>query len=340
MRSFASDNNSGISPEVMEAISKANIDHALGYGEDQWSIDAEHKIDMAFGGGTQVLFTFNGTGSNCLALELCSKPWGLILCAETAHIVVDECGAPGKMTGASIKTIPTTNGKLCAESIKPYLVGFGEQHHSQPQAIYISQCTELGTVYTPEEIMEITSLAHSHGMFVHMDGARLANACAALNKSLQELTKSCGVDVLSFGGTKNGLMIGECVVIINDKLKSGAAFIRKQSAQLASKQRFLACQFSAYMENDLWLSNAKHANAMAALLRMELEKSDQVSFTQKTESNQLFLTLPHDSAEKLALKHAFFYWNEGINEIRLVTSFDTTEKDVHTLVNDIKEALL
>ena len=207
MRSFASDNNSGISPEVMEAISKANIDHALGYGEDQWSIDAEHKIDMAFGGGTQVLFTFNGTGSNCLALELCSKPWGLILCAETAHIVVDECGAPGKMTGASIKTIPTTNGKLCAESIKPYLVGFGEQHHSQPQAIYISQCTELGTVYTPEEIMEITSLAHSHGMFVHMDGARLANACAALNKSLQELTKSCGVDVVSFGGTKNGSRI-------------------------------------------------------------------------------------------------------------------------------------
>ena len=339
MRSFASDNNSGICPEVINAISKANIDHAVGYGDDKWSKEAEKKIDEAFGGGTQVLFTFNGTGSNCLALELCTKPWGVIFCAETAHIVVDECGAPGKMTGASIKTIPTGNGKLNAEIIKPYLIGFGEQHHSQPQAIYISQCTELGTVYTPQEIKDITALAHSFGMYVHMDGARLANACAFLNKSLQELTSDCGIDVVSFGGTKNGLMIGECVVVINEELKNNAVYIRKQSAQLASKQRFLACQFSAYLENDLWLRNAAKANAMATSLRAELGQIPQIKFTQSTESNLLFLTIPHEAASRLATKHTFYIWNENTGEIRFVTSFDTTEEDISVLVRDIKEAL-
>lgn len=339
MRSFASDNNSGVSPEVIDAISKANTDHALGYGDDKWSKEAEKKIDEAFGGGTQVLFTFNGTGSNCLALELCTKPWGMIFCAETAHIVVDECGAPGKMTGASIKTIPTPNGKLSAETIKPYLIGIGEQHHSQPQAIYISQCTELGTVYTTQEIKDITTLAHSYGMYVHMDGARLANACASLNKSLKELTSDCCVDVISFGGTKNGLMIGECVVVINEKLKNNSVYIRKQSAQLASKQRFLACQFSVYLENELWLRNAAKANDMAALLRAELEQIPQIKFTQPTESNLLFLTMPSEAANKLAAQHAFFYWNEYIGEIRFVTSFDTTKEDIAVLVRDIKNAL-
>lgn len=339
MRSFASDNNSGISPEVIDAISKANTDHALGYGDDKWSKKAEKKIDEAFGGGTQVLFTFNGTGSNCLALELCTKPWGMIFCAETAHIVVDECGAPGKMTEASIKPIPTPNGKLSAEIIKPYLIGIGEQHHSQPQAIYISQCTELGTVYTPQEIKDITTLAHSVGMYVHMDGARLANACASLSKNLKELTSDCGVDVVSFGGTKNGLMIGECVVVLNEELKYNSVYIRKQSAQLASKQRFLACQFSVYLENDLWLRNAKKANVMAASLRAELEQIPQIKLTQPTESNQLFLIMPHEAANKLAAKHAFFYWNENIGEIRFVTSFDTTKEDIAVLVRDIKEAL-
>lgn len=339
MRSFASDNNSGISPEVIDSISKANVDHALGYGDDKWSKEAEREINEAFGGDTQVLFTFNGTGSNCLALELCTKPWGLIFCTETAHIVVDECGAPAKMTGAAIKALPTVNGKLTPEIIKPHIIGLGEQHHSQPQAIYISQCTELGTVYTPKEIRDITSFAHSYGMYVHMDGARLANACAFLNKNLKELTSDCGVDVVSFGGTKNGLMIGECVVVLNEKLKDNAIYIRKQSAQLASKQRFLACQFSAYLKNDLWLRNAKNANKMATILRAELEQMPLIKFTQPTESNQLFLTMPREAANNLAAKQAFFYWNEYKGEIRFVTSFDTTKEDVYALIRDIKDSM-
>lgn len=339
MRSFASDNNSGVCPEAIDAIIKANCDHAVGYGEDKWSEQAASMIDEAFGGNTQVLFTFNGTGSNCLALELCTRSWGQILCAETAHIVVDECGAPGKMTGAAIKTIATPDGKLSAALIKPHLVGFGEQHHSQPSVVYISQCSELGTVYRPEELKEITSLAHAHGMYVHMDGARLANAAASLGLPLKDITSQCGIDVVSFGGTKNGLMIGECVVVINDELKRNSVFLRKQSAQLASKQRFLACQFIAYMTNNLWLRNAQHANRMAGMLRQELEQISQIHFEQPTESNQLFLTMPYEAAEQLEKKHRFFYWDDNTKEIRFVTSFDTTERDVEELVSDIRTLL-
>lgn len=339
MRSFASDNNSGISPEIIEAIASANKDHAVGYGNDEWSRQATAIIDKAFGGGTQVLFTFNGTGSNCVALELCTQSFGMILCADTAHIVIDECGAPGKMTGAAIKTIHTPDGKLTPELLKPYLTGFGEQHHSQPQAIYLSQPTEFGTLYTINELKAITTLAHSHGMNVHMDGARLANACAALGVGLDELTSRCGIDVVSFGGTKNGLMIGECVVVINRNLATNAPYIRKQSAQLASKQRFLACQFTAYLKDNLWLKNAQHANTAATKLRAQLEKLPEIHFTQPTQSNQLFLTLPPQAAKKLAKKQAFFLWNEETTEIRFVTSFDTTAQDIHALVNDVKEAL-
>lgn len=339
MRSFASDNNSGISPEVIEAISQANRDHAVGYGDDEWSQRATEQIDQAFGGGTQVMFTFNGTGSNCLALELCTRPYGLILCASTAHIIVDECGAPTKMTSCPTREIATPDGKLTPELLAPHLIGFGDRHHSQPAAIYISECTELGTVYTPAELRAITEMAHMHGMYVHMDGARLANACAALGTSLAEITRGCGIDVLSFGGTKNGLMVGECVVVLNDELKPGAGYVQKQTAQLASKQRFLACQFSAYLENDLWLRNARHANEMASRLRNALEGVAEIHFTQPTESNQLFLTMPRMAVRKLAKKHAFFIWNEATCEIRLVTSFDTTEADVNLLVADIRDAL-
>lgn len=338
MRSFASDNNSGVCPEVIEAIINANKNHAIAYGDDEWSRKAEKEINEAFGGNAKVLFTFNGTGSNCLALEICTRSFGLILCADTAHIVVDECGAPAKMTGCSIKTIPTTDGKLTPEAIKPYLTGFGEPHHSQPQAIYLAQCTELGTVYTPDELRAITSLAHSHGMYVHMDGARIANACVALNINFKEMTTDCGIDVLSFGGTKNGLMIGECVVVLNDDLKKDIYYFRKQTAQLASKQRFLACQFSAYLKDNLWYRNAKHANDMAKLLHDELSKIPGVKFTQKTQSNQLFLTLPQGAKEKLLKKTFFFVWNDENNEIRLVTSYDTTKADIEMLISAVKEA--
>ena len=227
MRSFASDNNSGVHPLVMEALNRANIDHSLGYGDDKWTEEAVAKIKETFTPNCVPLFVFNGTGSNVVALQLMTRPYHSIFCAETAHIYVDECGSPVKMTGCQIRPIATPDGKLTPELMQPYLHGFGDQHHSQPRALYISQCTELGTIYTPEELKRLTDFAHLNGMYVHMDGARIANACAALNLSLKELTVDCGVDILSFGGTKNGLMMGECVIVFNKDLQSEARFIRK-----------------------------------------------------------------------------------------------------------------
>lgn len=347
MRSFASDNNSGVHPEVMEALARANRDHAVGYGDDPWTEEATKKIKEAFG-PCDVLFVFNGTGSNSVALQLCTKPFNSIICAETAHIYVDECGAPVRMTGCQIRPIATPDGKLTPELILPHLHGFGEQHHSQPGVVYISQCTEMGTVYRPEEISAIADLAHGHGMYLHMDGARLANACVALGVGLKELTVDCGVDVLSFGGTKNGLMIGESVIVFNDKLKGNALFVRKQSAQLASKQRYLSCQFTAYFTDKLWLRNATHANEMAKKLydgllkighgRLHVSPDSAIRFTQSLESNQLFLILPRPVIDRLLEKHFFYFWNEPAGEIRLVTSFDTTEEDITELLADVKEA--
>ena len=261
-----------------------------------------------------------------------TRPYNSILCAETAHIYVDECGSPVKMTGCQIRPIATPDGKLTPQLITPYLHGFADQHHSQPGAIYLSECTELGTIYTPDELKAITSLAHQYGMRVHMDGARIANACASLGLSLRALTVDCGIDVLSFGGTKNGLMMGECVIVFDDSLKSEARFIRKQSAQLASKMRYLSCQFTAYLTNDLWLKNAAHANAMAGKLYRALKELPEVTFTQKPESNQLFLTMPRPTIDRMLESYFFYFWNEANHEIRLVTSFDTTEEDVNQFI--------
>ncbi len=336
MRSFASDNNSGVHPLIMDALNRANQNHALGYGDDSWTQEAVRKIKETFTPECEPLFVFNGTGSNVVALQLMTRPYHSIFCAETAHIYVDECGSPVKMTSCQIRPIATTDGKLTVDLMKPYLHGFGDQHHSQPKALYLSQCTELGTVYTTEELKQLTDFAHSYGMYVHMDGARIANACAALNLSLKELTVDCGIDVLTLGGTKNGLMMGECVVIFNQDLVAEARFIRKQSAQLASKMRYLSCQFTAYLTDDLWLSNAAHANKMAAKLYNALKEVPGVCFTQKVESNQLFLTMPRAEIDCLLEKYYFYFWNEEKNEIRFVTSFDTTEEDVEAFIGNLK----
>ncbi|WP_321479569.1 low specificity L-threonine aldolase [uncultured Bacteroides sp.] len=332
MRSFASDNNSGVHPLVMEALVRANDNHALGYGEDHWTEEAVAKIKEVFTSDCEPLFVFNGTGSNIVALQLMVRPYHSIICAETAHIYVDECGSPVKNTGAQIRPVVTTDGKLTPELILPYLHGFGDQHHSQPGAIYLSQCTELGTIYTVDELKAITSLAHQYNMRVHMDGARIANACAALNVSLREMTLDCGIDVLSFGGTKNGLMMGECVIVFDNSLKAEARFVRKQSAQLASKMRYLSSQFTAYLTDDLWLKNAVHANAMAHRLYEELKDVQGVCFTQKAESNQLFLSMPRKLIDKLLQSYFFYFWKEEKDEIRLVTSFDTTDEDIDQFI--------
>jgi len=340
MRSFASDNNSGVHPDVLDALQQANLGHAIGYGDDPWTEEALRLFKQTFGPSSESFVVLNGTGANIAALQLTTRSFNSIISSDTAHILVDECGAPVKSTGCPIFSIPTPDGKLTPELIRSKLHGFGDQHHSQPGVIYVSQCTELGTVYTPEEVRAITALAHQNGLYVHMDGARLANASAAMNCSLRALTTDCGVDILSFGGTKNGLMMGESIVILNPVLSKNAHFIRKQSAQLASKMRYLSVQFSTYLQHDFWLKNAAHANEMAKLLYHELSKYPEIRFTQKPETNALFLTLPRPVIDELLKQWFFYFWNETNNEIRLVCSFDTSKEDVSAFLTDLEKAFI
>ena len=328
MRSFASDNNSGVHPLIMDAILKVNSDHAVGYGDDDWTKEATLKLKEVFGADATPFFVFNGTGANSIALQAVTRSFNSIICTQTAHVYVDECGAPARMTGCTLIAIPTPDGKLTPELIRPHLHGFGVCHHPQPKAVYLSQTTELGTVYTIDEIRAIADLLHSFDMYLHVDGARLANACAFLNCSMKQLTVDAGVDILSFGGTKNGMMQGETVIAFRPELSDNLPYFRKQSAQLASKMRYLSAQFIPYLTDDLWLSNARHANQQAAKLVNILKQYPQVKFTQKPETNQLFFTLPKDVAQKLSEKYFFYYWNEAQCEIRLVTSWDTTDEDI------------
>ncbi|MDH6533421.1 low specificity L-threonine aldolase [Parabacteroides sp. 52] len=328
MRSFASDNNSGVHPAVMEAILSANTDHALGYGEDPWTEAATAKIKEVFGVHADPFFVFNGTGANAVALQAVTLPYQSIVCAETAHIYVDECGAPAKMSGCAVTAIPTSDGKLTPELIKTRLHNFGVCHHSQPKVVYISQVTELGTVYTLEEVKAIADLLHTYDMYLHMDGARLANACAFLNCTMKQATVDAGVDILSLGGTKNGMMIGEAVVSFHPEITAHLQYYRKQSAQLASKLRYLSAQFIPYLENNLWLENALKANISAQKLADVLKQYPQIEFTQKVESNQLFFTIPVEALKRLQENYFFYMWNESIHEARLVTSWDTTGEDI------------
>lgn len=340
MRSFASDNNSGVHPLIMEAVIKANEDHAIGYGDDPWTAAATAKIKSFFGEEAAPFFVFNGTGANSVALQAVTRSFHSILCAETAHINVDECGAPARLTGCAVVTIPTTDGKLTPELIKPRLHNFGVCHHSQPKAVYISQVSELGTVYTINEVKAIADLVHAHNMYLHMDGARLANACAYLNCSMKQLTVDAGVDILSFGGTKNGMMMGEAVISFRPEISENLQYYRKQSAQLASKLRYLSAQFVPYLENNLWLENALKANLCAAKLAEVLKQYPQIHFTQKVETNQLFFTIPVEVLKKLQEKHFFYMWNEENNEARLVTSWDTTAEDIAAFEQDLNEIML
>lgn len=337
MRSFASDNNSGVHPLIMDAILKANDNHAIGYGDDPWTEAATAKIKEVFGETADPFFVFNGTGANSVALQAVTRPFNSILCAETAHIHVDECGAPGRMTGCAIVSIPTLDGKLTPKHIKPHLHNFGFCHHSQPKAVYISQVSELGTVYTFDEIRAIADLLHQYDMYLHMDGARLANACASLGCTMKAVTVDAGVDILSFGGTKNGMMMGEAVISFRPEITKNLPYYRKQSAQLASKLRYLSCQFIPYLENDLWLENARKANNCARRLAEAMQQYPQIRFTQKIESNQLFFTLPTRPLRKLQEKHFFYMWNEEINEARFVTSWDTSEEDIASLLQTLDD---
>lgn len=337
MRSFASDNNSGVHPLIMDALLKANDNHAVGYGDDPWTAAATAKLKEVFGELASPFFVFNGTGANSVALQAVTRSFNSILCAETAHINVDECGAPARMTGCTMVTIPTPDGKLTPELIKPHLHNFGVCHHSQPKAVYISQVSELGTVYSIEEVKAIADLLHAHAMYLHMDGARLANACAYLKCSMKEVTVDAGVDILSFGGTKNGMMMGEAVISFRPEITENLQYIRKQSAQLASKLRYLSCQFIPYLENNIWLDNATKANNGALRLAGILKQYQQIRFTQKIESNQLFFTIPAEAVKKLQERYFFYMWNEEAGEARLVTSWDTTDQDIEQIAETLKE---
>jgi threonine aldolase len=339
IKHFASDNCSGVDPEILKAISSANTGHAIAYGADDYTKSAVKKFQEHFGEKIDVYFVFGGTAANILGLKTLTESYHGIICAESAHINVDECGAPEKFTGCKLLTIPSKDGKITVEHIAWYLSLLGNEHHNQPKVISITQSTEFGTVYTPEEIEQIVTFAHQHDLFLHVDGARICNAAATLDVNLRDLTTDLGVDVLSFGGTKNGMMFGEAVVFFKKSLSKHFPFIRKQGMQLLSKMRFIAAQFETYLSNDLWLKNAKHANEMATLLAQEVEKIPQITITQKVEANAVFAIVPKEAIPVIQQKFYFYLWNAEISEVRWMTSFDTTKEDVKNFIQALKDAL-
>lgn len=336
MESFASDNTAGVHPDIMAALSRVNQGHCSAYGDDPHTRSAVEVFKRHFGAEIEVFFVFLGTGANVLGLRALARSHEAVICAESAHINVDECGAPEAFNGSKLIPIPTADGKLNCHAVAPHLHGFGVEHHAQPRVISITQCTELGTIYTPTEIRSLADQAHGQGMYLHMDGARLANAAVRLGTGLKELTRETGVDVLSFGGTKNGLMFGEAVVFLKPKLAAGFKYVRKQGMQLASKMRFIAAQFEALLEGDLWRRNAAHANAMAALLAEAIEPLKAVKITQPVETNVIFAELQPSHIEALQQTHYFYLWDETRSEVRWMTAWDTTETQVNAFAERIR----
>jgi threonine aldolase len=327
-RGFASDNNSGVHPNILKAINEVNDGHTIAYGDDPITQKAIDRFKQIFGDDIEVYFVFIGSAANVLGLKALTQPHNAIICTETAHINVDECGAPERFTGCKLLTVPSTNGKLTIDGIKKHMHGFGFQHHSQPKVISISQVSELGTVYTIDEIRAIADFAHAHSMFLHMDGARLANAAVSLNKGFREFTRDAGVDVLSFGGTKNGMMYGEAVVFFNKDLANDFMYTRKQGLQLASKMRYISAQFLAYLEDGQWDATAKHSNSMAKLLAERVSKIEGVEITQPVQANAVFAIIPPELIHTLQREYFFYVWDEDRSEVRWMTSWDTTEEDI------------
>lgn len=326
--SFASDNSAGVSPEVMAAIVAANEGPAVAYGADPWTAAAVADLRELFDAPVEVLMCWGGTGANVVGLGTALQPWQSVLCPDTAHIVVDECGAPTRFTGATITPVPHDRGKLRPEAVEPHLHALGEEHHSQPAVLSISQVTEMGTVYTVDEIAELCDLAHRHGLVVHVDGARIANAVAAAGIGVREMLRDTGVDLMTFGLTKDGAMYGEAVVHLRTELATNGRFVRKQAGQLPSKARFVASQLSALLADDLWLRNAEHANAMARRLADRVRGIDGVEVTGEPEANALFVRLPADRIAPLQEWSFFWPWDLDDSLVRWMTSFATTEADV------------
>lgn len=338
MLNFASDNYSGVHPEVLRAITSVTVEPDVSYGGDAVTARLAALVTEQFGSDAEVFPVFTGTGANVIALQAMSPRWGAIICSHAAHIHVDEGGAPEKVAGLKLLTIDAPDGKLSPELIDREAWGWGDEHRAQPSVVSITQSTELGTVYSVAELRAIVEHAHSLGMFVHLDGARIANAAVSLDVSLAEMTGGLGVDVVSLGGTKNGLMVGEAIIVLNPVAASGLHYLRKTNMQLASKMRYLSAQLLAYLDGDLWQRNASHANAMARRLRDGLEKAVSedlapgLSFTQPTQANAVFASLPRGVADELRKQVAFYDWDARRGEVRWMCSFDTSPADVDEFV--------
>jgi threonine aldolase len=331
-RSFASDNNAGVHPEIIDALKAANEGHVVAYGDDPFTERAAKIFQKHFGKDVAVFFVFGGTGANVLGLKAITKTYEAVVCADTAHINVDECGAPEKFTGCKLLSVRTPDGKIRPDDVKPFLHGVGFEHHVQPRVISVSQATEMGTVYTKTELKTLARFAHDHDMLLHVDGARIANAAVSLNANLKQITSDAGVDVLSFGGAKNGMMYGEAVVFFDKKLATDFKYIRKQGMHLPSKMRFISAQFETLLGTDLWRRSAAHANRMARVLASELEKIPRIKITQRVEANGVFAEIPAQFVPALQKKYFFYVWNEETSECRFMASFDTTEDDIHDFV--------
>jgi threonine aldolase len=338
-RSFASDNNAGVHPKVLDAIAAVNEGHVIAYGDDPYTARATAKFRKEFGNDIDVFFVFGGTGANVLGLKAATESYNAIICADTAHINVDECGAPEKFTGCKLLSVATVDGKLTIDRITHFLHGVGFEHHVQPRVISVSNATEMGTVYTPKELKALAEFAHKHDMLLHVDGARIANAAVSLKLSLKQITRACGVDLLSFGGTKNGMIYGEAVVFFNRSLARNFKYIRKQGMHLPSKMRFVSAQFEALLTDELWRHNAAHANRMAQRLAAQLSLVPNVTLTQKVESNGVFAMIPPKYIPQLMEKYFFYVWNEEISECRFMTSFDTTEEDITQFIALVRKTL-
>ncbi len=336
---FASDNTAGVHPLIMDEIRSANNGHTIGYGYDRFTEEAMALFKEQLGPETETFFVFTGTAANVLSLSGVTRSWNSVITASTAHLEQDECGAPEKFTGCKVLTVDSADGKISPGSVEKHMHGFDFEHHSQPKVISITQSTEMGTVYTQEEIKEIADFAHRHGLLLHMDGARIANAAVSLDLPFKTFTTDAGVDILSFGGTKNGMMFGEAVCFLKSGLSGDFKYIRKQSMQLASKMRFISAQYIAYFRDDLWKKCASHSNTMASVLAEKISSVKGITITQPVQANGVFVIMPPQVAEKVCRKYFFYPWNEKTSEYRIMTGGDTSEEDIGGLVKILMQEL-
>ena len=338
MKSFASDNYAGVLPEVMDAVIRANKGHAPGYGADEITERTRKLIQQHFGETVDILFVFNGTGANVLSISAATNTAHSVLCADTSHIYNDEGSAPETITGCRFFPLPANeDGKLSPEIVSRRLIRKGDVHYAQPKLLSVTQSTEYGTLYTAAELKALADLAHANDMYFHVDGSRFFNAAAGLDCSLQAISKDAGVDLLSLGGTKLGLLYGEAVLLFNEDLAASIRFKQKQVMQLASKTRFIAAQFEALLTDKLWQKAAGHANAMAQLLRKGLEPITAVKITKPTQANVVFAELPLAWNEPLMQAFPFYVWQEATNEVRLMCAWDTTENEVAQFVAAVQQ---